>query len=71
MQKNINVCCTQYKDGDCLHPAVPRGIFDGNAGCVHVYPIRHKDPRIGIINVCKIRVPFERPNPPPMPPKAP
>lgn len=70
-QKNVNVCCTQYVNGRCIHPSVPKIRFGRNIACIEVFPLKSADLRIGTVDKCKIRVPFERPNPPPMPPKAP
>ncbi len=62
-----NVCCTQFEQNtySCLHPALGRRIL-GPPQCILTIPL-HKDPRIDI-SKCKIRVPYEKPKPPPIKP---
>ena len=64
----INICCTQYVNEGCIHPSVPKDRFGRNTACIEVFPLKSGDPRIGVVDKCKIRVPFQRPNPPPGPP---
>lgn len=65
---NINICCTQYNNGKCIHPSVQKNRFGRDKSCIEVYPLDVKDPRVGLVSKCKIRVPFERPSFPPGPP---
>ena len=56
----INICCTQYKNGGCLHPAAPTKMFS-RPDCIEAFP--PNDPRI--FSKCKIKVPYPKPEPPP------
>lgn len=62
------IYCTQYRIGKCLHPAAPKemSFFGKNYPyCIEALPFDPKDNRIGTINRCKVKIPYQKPGWPP------
>ena len=68
-----NICCTQFQvmTECCLHPAAPRPWFFGKVIhplCIEANPVRSKDPRVGTISKCNLKIPYPKPAQPPVRP---
>lgn len=59
-----NICCTQFIENVCKHPAAPSR-FARATECIVFMP--GNDPRLDYTN-CKIRIPYPKPQPPPKAP---